>query len=44
MPPTPFSNWLQSPVAASGMLLGSVTRHVVSEAECDVLVSTARKP
>lgn len=30
--------------AAEELLLGSVTKHVVSEAECDVLVSTARKP
>jgi nucleotide-binding universal stress UspA family protein len=28
--------------AAEELLLGSVTKHVVSEAECDVLVSTAR--
>lgn len=30
--------------AAEELLLGSVTKHVVSEAECDVLVSTARTP
>jgi nucleotide-binding universal stress UspA family protein len=29
--------------AAEELLLGSVTKHVVSEAECDVLVSTARR-
>lgn len=29
--------------AAEELLLGSVTKHVVSEAECDVLVSTARQ-
>jgi nucleotide-binding universal stress UspA family protein len=29
--------------AAEELLLGSVTKHVVSEASCDVLVSTARK-
>lgn len=30
--------------AAEELLLGSVTKHVVSEAECDVLVSTAHTP